>query len=144
MRKNEALRLKWSDIETVNDVECLLIRDTKNHRVHYVPVTDDIRSILERSVNPTDYVFPSPVKKNQSFGDERRTVKRLNKALGVSFPCHDLRRTFATRASEVGNDHLTIKRMLNHKTNDITSQYIQWTSKENLLAMRRALESVTY
>ena len=55
-----------------------------------------------------------------------------------------LRRTFATRASEVGIDYLTIKRMLNHKSNDITGQYIQWNSRQNLLVMRNALEIVRY
>jgi integrase len=60
------------------------------------------------------------------------------------FRCHDLRRTFATRASEVGIDYLMVKRLLNHKSNDITSQYIQWDSKENLMALKKALESVRY
>lgn len=46
------------------------------------------------------------------------------------------------KIKEVGNDHLTIKRLLNHKSNDITAQYIQWHSRENLLVMKKALESV--
>jgi len=144
LRKNEALRLKWGDLETVNGVECLLVRDTKNHRTHYVPLTPIICTILDKCSRATDFIFPSPVKKDCHISDERHAVKRLNKALGVTFTCHDLRRTFATRASEVGNDHMVIKRMLNHKTNDITSQYIQWNSRENLTSMKKALESVTY
>jgi hypothetical protein len=37
-----------------------------------------------------------------------------------------------------------IKRLLNHKTNDITAQYIQWDSKQNLEKMKEALEKITY
>jgi integrase len=144
LRKNEALRLKWSDMETINGVECLLIRETKNDRTHYVPVTPAILIILDKCSRTTDFILPSPAKKNCHISDERHTVRRLCKSLGVTFTCHDLRRTFATRASEVGNDHMAIKRMLNHKTNDITSQYIQRNSRENLSAMSKALESITY
>ena len=140
MRKNEALRLKWNDIEAINGIECLLIRDTMNHRPHYVPITNTIRTILDKSENNTDYLFPSLMKKNSPIVDERHTVWRLSKSLGIQFRCHDLRRTFATRASEVGNDHMTIKRLLNHKSNDITAQYIQWHSRENLSVMKKALE----
>jgi len=45
---------------------------------------------------------------------------------------------------EVGIDYLTIKRLLNHKSNDITSQYIQWHSRENLTMMRETLEKIKY
>lgn len=34
--------------------------------------------------------------------------------------------------------------MLNHKSNDITGQYIQWNSKANLEVMKEALERVKY
>ena len=71
-------------------------------------------------------------------------MKRIVDRTGISFRCHDLRRTFATRASEVGIDYLMIKRMLNHKSNDITAQYIQFDSKQNLEKMKEALEKITY
>jgi integrase len=144
LRKNEALRLKWSDIEHVNGVECLLIRDTKNKRPHYVPITPAIQRVINRASNDTSYLFPSPARNDFPASYARDTVRRLSKMIGADFTCHDLRRTFATRASEIGIDYATIKRLLNHKTNDITAQYIQWHSKANLLMMKKALESITY
>jgi hypothetical protein len=62
----------------------------------------------------------------------------------LEFKYHDLSRTMEPRASEVGIDYLMIKRMLNHKSNNITGQYIQRNSIENLLAVKKALESITY
>ena len=144
LRKNEALRLMWSDIEAIEGIECLIIRDTKNNRPHYVPITSNIRKILDRAENKTEFIFPSTQKKGFPMEDVRPTLRRLSKMIDFEFKCHDLRRTFATRASEVGIDYLMIKRMLNHKSNDITGQYIQWNSKENLEAMRKANEQVVY
>ena len=71
-------------------------------------------------------------------------MRRLSKAIGVSFTPHDLRRTFATRAAEVGVDYLMIKRLLNHKTHDITARYIQWDSRINLEARWEALELIEW
>jgi integrase len=144
LRRNEALRLQWNDVQEVNGVLCLLIRDTKNSRPHYVPVTQAIQTILKKAGNESAYIFPSPFKKDDCIHDARSTINRICKTLDITFTCHDLRRTFATRAMEVGIDHMMIKRMLNHKTNDITAQYIQWHSRENLEVMRKALETVVY
>ncbi len=144
LRKNEALRLLWSDIEEIEGVRCIIIRDTKNKRPHYVPVTTEIQRVLARAKNNTAYIFPSTQKKGASMGDVRSTLRRLSKQIQYDFRCHDLRRTFATRASEVGIDYLMVKRLLNHKSNDITAQYIQWHSRENLMSLKKALESVKY
>ena len=61
LRKNEALKLKWEDIETVNGIRCIVIKDTKNHRPHYLPVTQAIQNVLEKASNPSTYVFKSPI-----------------------------------------------------------------------------------
>jgi integrase len=144
LRKNEALRLKWDDIQQLDGIRCIIVKDTKNSRPHYLPVTSEIQKILERAENKTAYIFPSPQNRESCVSDERPTIKRLSKQIQHEFRCHDLRRTFATRASEVGIDYLTIKRLLNHKSNDITAQYIQWNSRENLIVMRDALEKIQY
>lgn len=144
LKKNELLRLKWTYIEDIEGICCLIIKDTKNKRPHYVPASQEIQKILERAKNGTAYIFPSPVNRDQPIGDERATVYKLSKLIQYDFRCHDLRRTSAKRASEVGVDYLMVKRLLNHKSNDITAQYIQWHSRENLSVMKKALESVTY
>ena len=144
LRKNEALRLIWCDIEDIEGISSIIIRDTKNGKPHYIPLTQEIQKILTRAENDTPYLFPSTQKKDAHMTDERPTIRRLSKLIQYDFRCHDLRRTFATRASEVGIDYLMVKRLLNHKSNDITAQYIQWQSRENLLVMRDALELIQY
>ncbi|BHH84325.1 tyrosine-type recombinase/integrase [Desulforhopalus sp. 52FAK] len=144
LRKNEALKLMWCDIEAIEGIDCLIIRDTKNNRPHYVPITSNIRKILAKAANNTEFIFPSTQKKGAPMEDVRPTLGRLSKMIDMDFRCHDLRRTFATRASDVGIDYLMIKRMLNHKSNDITGHYIQWHSKDNLESMRVALKRIKY
>ena len=141
LRKSEALSLQW---EHISD-GIIRISDTKNHREHLIPRTECIQSILDKAPKGSSrYLFPSPVNKKTFIKDVRPTLKRIKEITGISFKCHDLRRTFATRASEVGIDYMMIKRLLNHKSNDITSQYIQWDSKQNLEKMKDALERITY
>lgn len=134
----------WSDLEDIDGVSCIVIKDTKNRRPHYIPITQKIQAVLDRAENNTEFIFPSTQKKGSPIGDVRPTLRRLSKLLGVEFKCHDLRRTFATRASEVGIDYLTIKRLLNHKSNDITAQYIRWNSRQNLTVMQDALDKIRY
>lgn len=99
---------------------------------------------MKRATNDTEFIFPSTQKQGAPIGDVRSTLKRLPKMINIEFKCHDLRRTFATRAAEVGIDYLMIKRLLNHKSNDITGQYIQWHSQQNLEALRGSFEKVEY
>jgi len=77
LRKNEALRLKWSDLEDVEGILCLIIRDTKNYRPHYVPVTSKIQKVLEKAKNNTAFLFPSTQKRDRNINDVRPTLKRL-------------------------------------------------------------------
>ena len=59
---------------------------------------------------------------------------------GVPFSPHDLRRTFASIVSRLG-DHLsyfTTKRLLNHRTSDVTQGYIQF----DLEQLRSAMQAV--
>lgn len=145
LRRNEALSLQWSDIRAIeDDFSVITIKDTKNSQPHYAPVTPRIAELLSRAKNNEKHVFPSPHKKNAHMSYMNKTVRRLSKLIEKDFICHDLRRNFATRASEVGIDYLMIKRLLNHKTNDITARYIQWDSRKNQEAMKDALEMVRW
>ncbi|HCO19494.1 MAG TPA: hypothetical protein DIT39_07870 [Tissierellales bacterium] len=144
LRKNEALGLRWRDIKDVEGLSVIMFLETKNHRPHYLPVTPEIQDILDRSSKQSDYLFPSPQNQNSFVRDVRSKLNCLCQAVGTEFKCHDLRRTFATRAAEVGIDFLTIKRLLNHKSNDITAQYIQWDSRQNLSKLKEALVQIQY
>jgi integrase len=95
LRKTGALSLQWENVSE----ELITIKDTKNHREHLIPITEQIQRILNSiPKGSSPYLFPSPVNRQSYIKDVRATLKRIEKSTGISFKCHDLRRTFATRA----------------------------------------------
>jgi integrase len=83
------------------------------------------------------WVFPNK-RKTGPLQEPRKQIERLEQITGVKFSCHDLRRTFATLAEAHGIDHHSIKRALNHKTQDITDRYIQVRAEK----MRNTFEAI--
>ena len=126
LRREEASTLKWADVNVTDAY--FTIHDTKNGTDHVVPMSKPIISMFERrhsNDNKHDiWVFPNRFKSGP-LREPRKQMERLTEITGVKFSCHDLRRTFATLAEAYGIDYHTIKRALNHKSQDITARYIQ-------------------
>lgn len=112
----------------------LTIEDTKNKHPHVLPVTPLINAMLEyRSENSDKSKFVFRVKGTAGhITSFQKTLNNICKAADVPLvSAHDLRRTFATILNTIGVGHADTKLLLNHKTKDITSQYIQ-ADKEHL------------
>jgi integrase len=126
LRRDEAATLKWIDVNF--DDGFFTIHDTKNSSNHVVPMSMQVRTMLERRRDAGDkhdqWVFPNK-RRSGPLIDPRKQLEKLKQITGVQFSCHDLRRTFATLAESYGVDYHSIKRALNHKTQDITERYIQ-------------------
>ncbi len=78
------------------------------------------------------WVFPSEIT-DGPLREPRRIVQDIRERSGINFTLHDLRRTFASICFEIGLDHRTTKRVMNHKQRDVTETYIQ-TNIEQLRA----------
>ena len=126
LRRDEAATLEWKDVDF--ERQYFTIHDTKNGTDHVVPMSSHVEGMLERRRQATDkhdqWVFPNR-RKTGPLKEPRKQLEKLEQITGVKFTCHDLRRTFATLADSYGIDYNLIKRALNHKTQDITDQYIQ-------------------
>ena len=81
--------------------------------------------ISERQSNKSRYVFPG-ARGELYIKEPRKALLKVAKLAEVSFTLHDLRRTYATMANEIDIPAYTIKRLLNHKTqnSDVTAGYI--------------------
>src|SRR5438477_12960036 len=66
------------------------------------------------------------------------TDRQLVAKSGVPFSPHDLRRTFASIVSRLGDrlSYYTTKRLLNHRTSDVTRGYIQFDIEQLRCAMQ--------
>ncbi|NQV29375.1 MAG: tyrosine-type recombinase/integrase [Candidatus Marinimicrobia bacterium] len=126
LRRDEGARLEWKDVNF--DKDYFTIHDTKNRTDHTVPMSTQVRDMLQGRYDADEkhdqWVFPNRLKTGH-LQEPRKQIERIAEITGVKFTCHDLRRTFATLADVYGLDHHSIKRALNHKTQDITDQYVQ-------------------
>ena len=82
------------------------------------------RVALAESRLASPYVFPGEGKTGYIV-EPKRAIDAVTAATGISFSCHDLRRTFATLAESLDLSGYTVKALLNHKQdNDVTGGYI--------------------
>ena len=124
LRKTEIMSLKWEDIDLRS--RTLTARNTKNHRDHTLPLPDFlVRLLRERKpdVGKSTHVFPGKdlTGRIRDIDDSRF---RVIEESGIAFTIHDLRRTFATIAAEMGIPPYLLKKLLNHKSGDVTEGYV--------------------
>lgn len=121
LRKQEALTGRVIDDDFV-------VEDTKNKKTHRLPMTPQMRLLTEKP-----WISASTGKVVQ---DGRGATEALEKLTGIHLTRHDLRRTFAAIANDVGATEHTIKMLMNHKKVDVTGNYmglVRDTLEVNLL-----------
>jgi integrase len=123
MRREEALNLKWSEVDFTGRTFTVL--DPKNHQDHTLPLSDYLLDLFARrkAVAVSEFVFADSA--GRRISNFRYALAGVEKASGVSFCIHDLRRTFATIAESLDIPAYALKRLLNHATgSDVTAGYI--------------------
>jgi integrase len=129
LRRREGARLRWTDIDLKG--RTLIVRDTKNHEDHTLPLSDRLLDLFKRRFTfadglpkPTGYVFPGPGATGY-LADPRKQANKVIAESGVDFTLHDLRRTFTTVADSLDLSSYAIKRLINHKMHaDVTAGYV--------------------
>jgi integrase len=116
VRLSEALNLQDADVDL--KARTFTLRDTKNRSDFTLPASTPVLEILKRRKG-NGRLFP--VEKSSLV----RYRKQLTDACGVVFTVHDLRRTYATHARDIGIEKRVVGELLNHKTGrDVTAGYI--------------------
>jgi integrase len=131
-REQEIAALRWSNVNLMDGT--LTIPVTKNGDSHTLPMGTWLLSVMRRrklnaatSATTSMFVFPAGTKEGH-LKNHRKGLRAIAKAAGIAFTPHDLRRTFATIASEkLGGErsYFLVARLLNHRKSDVTSQYVQ-------------------
>lgn len=124
LRRGEGARLRWEDIDFKD--RTLTLPVTKNGDEHTLPMGDYLFDMLEsRRQRYGNYVhvFPGSGERGH-LAEPRKGVKRVCDTSGITFTCHDLRRTFITIAESLDISSYALKRLLNHRAGDVTSGYI--------------------
>ena len=139
LRRTEALRLRWENVNL--NVGTLCAVDTKNRSDHMLPLGSYLWELMRRRrrTSDSDWVFANPLTGNRITDPHRQVVNVVAKS-GVPFSPHDLRRTFASIVSRLGDrlSYYATKRLLNHRTSDVTQGYVQF----DLEQLRSAMQAV--
>jgi integrase len=122
-RCNEALRVKWSDVDLPGKLLCIgADGSSKNSKPRYVDLNADLEAHLQdmhsRRAPDTEWLFPSPQR-----GENDRPAKTLRESFNIVrqkaelgwVGFHDLRHYFASRAVMAGIDFKTIAEWLGHQ-----------------------------
>lgn len=123
MRRQEVFGLRWDEVG--EDSLTVTADRMKSGEPLTRPLTKRMRAILDyqrRTFPESDYVFPA----NRGGGhiiDPRKTLKPVNKDVGVDITVHDLRRTYIGAAELAGVPTVAIKMLVGHSTSDITEAY---------------------
>ncbi|MEW8000978.1 MAG: integrase arm-type DNA-binding domain-containing protein [Candidatus Thiodiazotropha endolucinida] len=117
IRGGEADGLQWEHIDF--NRESFTLIDTKNRETVELPLPSSLKVRLYERRRASGKVF--------EVSDEGRWLRKtVIKKSGIEFTRHDLRRTFATVAEGLDISWLSIKRLMNHKTQEsgVTEGYI--------------------
>jgi integrase len=155
LRKNEALNMKWVDVDLQD--KSFTIVNTKNGQPHTLPMSGFLHNLFVelQKYRINEYVFPGAAE-DSHLKDPRRNfvhitdhtclalndvsttmeleAKKLSNAdsivPGIEFTQHDLRRTFITVAESLDIPYAALKKLLNHSDgNDVTGGYLQITTE---------------
>ncbi len=167
LRKDEALSLKWTQVDF--EGKTFTILDPKNNNDLTLPMSTTITEIFKDRLKcrENDFVFPGPGKtghlietRKQIGHVERETLKIINGCAddaelakmqkehpdkvkpGLSFMPHDMRRTFATIAENLVS-YTELKRLLNHSSEgDVTQGYLIISTEKLREPMQRITDAI--
>jgi integrase len=154
LRRNEAATLKWEDTDLPDKKFTVAGTIAKNKEAHVLPLSDFLYSLLKRRhavmlkereahlgdaahLKRAAYVFSG---EKGSLAEPKKQIAKVVTASGVHFSSHTLRRTFATAAEQLDIPYLALKRLLNHKAQDVTGRSYTVIGVERL---REPMQKIT-
>jgi integrase len=117
-RAGETRMMRWDEI-TDDLIWIIPAEKTKAGREQRLPLPEMALEVLDE-IKPltggSDYVFESPVKRNEPIAWLQKISGEVRKeSKVVDFRLHDLRRTAASYMAEMGMDRTVLGKVLNHK-----------------------------
>jgi integrase len=120
LRREEACGLRWREIDIAG--QCLRLEVSKTGK-SMRPIGKDALSLLEGLPRPSfEWVYPS--RGGNRAADLKKQIAALFDAAGLADArSHDLRRTFASIAADLGYSDATIGELLGHARRGVTSRH---------------------
>jgi integrase len=123
MRKGELLKLRWKDVDF--ETGFITIRSPKGKKSMKIPMSQSVKTILERHPRSGEHVFVND--KGKPFVEIRKQVDVIRKAAGLPpefRPLHGLRHVYASMLASSGKVEMyTLQKLLTHKSPQMTQRY---------------------
>ena len=152
MRLSEILSLKWSHVHIDNVIDPTIeIVETKNNKKRFIPINDDLLSLLQSirkfrvdEFKSDEHVFLG--KFGKPLLSVKNPFKRALKLAGISdFRFHDLRHTYASILLMSHQSPAYVQKQLGHSSTAITVDiYGHWISGEGRFGLENALRGRSY
>lgn len=144
-RAEDLLQLRVKDLVHGH----ISIKENKTGKMQMFNIKKELLDIIKDYVDRNelidyDYMFPSQrsdgVCKAISRQQADRIMKDIKKKLNINyvFGMHSLRKTFGYQYYSINHDVLTVMKMYNHDSPDVTLHYIMWDTDD----IEKARESV--
>lgn len=137
-RINDLLKLQVNE-NLIKGV--MYIRENKTRKEQYWELNPklhkDVMDYISRNnLYEGEYLFPSRVGTNKPITSTNAwmRIKKYTKELGIKYlvGCHSLRKCFARTFYENTKDLITLQKMLNHSSPQVTLIYICWDDEDQL------------
>lgn len=128
LRKNEILKLVWSQVDLTRRTLSLVGRQQKNKASDTIPLNAKVLEILtarhaKRKLH-IPYVFSSEQETKYTEALLFKVFNRARKKVGMAdLRFHDLRHSFATRLVQNGVDIYKVQKLMRHKSPQMTQRY---------------------
>jgi integrase len=124
-RRNEVAQMRWSEVDRANHLWVIPAARYKSKVEHSVPLSPEVREILDALPRRGDYVFSDGPISDSTISQGKRL---LDKACGVSkWVLHDLRRTCRTNLSRLKVQDSIAELVLGHRQPSLVRTYNRYT-----------------
>jgi integrase len=135
LRPNEALRLKWENVN-VEGGYIDVLSDNKRKPGRKVPLHAGLRGVLEKTPQASAYVSPYRDSKYAS-----RSMKRLEARTGVKCNPYKMRKTFCSTLVRLGVDPVFVAKIMGHSSVQTSFNYYLDLKDEQL---HQAISKINY
>jgi integrase len=119
LRRSEACRLRWPEVDELG--LCLHLDETKTGRS--IRPIGKFALVLLKSLpraDDTEFVFP---RADAGAAELKMPIAAIFDAAGLDVRAHDLRRTFASTAANLGYGDATVAELLGHARRGVTERH---------------------
>ncbi len=121
-RREEAVQLKWAEVDLAGS--CLHLGSTKTGRSTRPLGEAAVEELRRWSLNSPNATYVFPNRRGDGPADLKKAIARIfNGASLTDARSHDLRRTFASIADELGYSEASIGEILGHARRGVTGRH---------------------